>query len=51
MNFTTAYNILRGRGWDSYGAIAIVQQLIDDDMLNYMTEEELIALSDDYADR
>lgn len=51
LTYDRAIEILLGRGWDKDGAEAIVNTLVEDGMLDSTTEDSLIALSDDYADR
>lgn len=51
MSFARAFDILMSRGWDYYGALAILTTLAEDGLMEDMTVEKLVALSDDYADR
>lgn len=51
MTYNRAIEILLGRGWDKDGAEAIVNTLVEDGMLDSTTEDGLISLSNDYADR
>ena len=51
MTYEKAKEVLRTKGWNEDGADAIVTTLDEDGMLEGLTEAELIAISDDYADR
>lgn len=46
-----AITILKNLGWDEIGSDEIVTTLEDDNVLESMTEDELVKLSDDYIDR
>ena len=46
-----AMNFLMNLGWNENGADAIVEQLIEDEMLEEMTDDSLKSLSGDYIDR
>ena len=47
--FAIAY--LMDLGWNKYGAEAIVDQLIEDQIFDGLTTPELKDISDDYMDR
>lgn len=51
MTKTKALETLKNDGWNKNGALAIIDALIDDGMLENITEKELLDISEDYKDR